>query len=37
MAAYIPKKGDFITVTFDPQSGHEQKGNQSISWTTWRI
>lgn len=23
---YIPKKGDFITVTFDPQSGHEQKG-----------
>jgi len=28
MAAYIPKKGDFITVTFDPQSGHEQKGRR---------
>jgi len=26
--AYIPKKGDFITVTFDPQSGHEQKGRR---------
>lgn len=25
MKAYIPKKGDFIAVTFDPQSGHEQK------------
>jgi mRNA interferase MazF len=28
MAAYIPKKGDFIAVTFDPQSGHEQKGRR---------
>jgi mRNA interferase MazF len=28
MPAYIPKKGDFITVTFDPQSGHEQKGRR---------
>jgi len=26
MANYIPEKGDFITLTFDPQSGHEQKG-----------
>ena len=26
MAAYIPKQGDIITITFDPQSGHEQKG-----------
>src|SRR5512137_435698 len=25
---YIPKKGDFIAVTFDPQSGHEQKGRR---------
>jgi len=25
---YIPQKGDFITVTFDPQSGHEQKGRR---------
>lgn len=28
MRAYIPKKGDFVTVTFDPQSGHEQKGRR---------
>ncbi len=25
---YIPKKGDFITLSFDPQSGHEQKGRR---------
>jgi mRNA interferase MazF len=25
---YIPKKGDFIAVTFNPQSGHEQKGRR---------
>jgi mRNA interferase MazF len=25
---YVPKKGDFIAVTFDPQSGHEQKGRR---------
>ncbi len=24
-SAYIPDKGDFITLSFDPQSGHEQK------------
>ncbi|MDD5093498.1 MAG: type II toxin-antitoxin system PemK/MazF family toxin [Dehalococcoidia bacterium] len=28
MKPYIPEKGDFITVTFDPQSGHEQKGRR---------
>jgi len=28
MRTYIPKKGDFIAVTFDPQSGHEQKGRR---------
>jgi mRNA interferase MazF len=28
MAAYIPKQGDIIAITFDPQSGHEQKGRQ---------
>jgi mRNA-degrading endonuclease toxin of MazEF toxin-antitoxin module len=28
MAAYIPAKGDLIAVTFDPQSGHEQKGRR---------
>ena len=26
MAAYIPRQGDMIAITFDPQSGHEQKG-----------
>jgi mRNA interferase MazF len=26
MADYIPKQGDIIAITFDPQSGHEQKG-----------
>jgi len=25
---YIPRKGDFITLTFDPQAGHEQKGRR---------
>ena len=28
MAAYIPSKGDFVAVTFDPQSGHEQRGRR---------
>jgi len=28
MAAYIPRKGDFVAVTFDPQSGHEQRGRR---------
>jgi mRNA interferase MazF len=28
MTAYIPRKGDFVTVTFDPQSGHEQRGRR---------
>jgi mRNA interferase MazF len=28
MADYVPKQGDIITVTFDPQSGHEQKGRR---------
>jgi mRNA interferase MazF len=26
VAAYTPRKGDFVAVTFDPQSGHEQRG-----------
>ncbi len=26
--SYIPAKGDFIIATFDPQSGHEQKGRR---------
>ena len=28
MPSYIPEKGDFIIATFDPQSGHEQKGRR---------
>jgi mRNA interferase MazF len=26
--ADIPRKGDYISVNFDPQSGHEQKGRR---------
>ncbi len=26
--AYVPQKGDFVILTFDPQSGHEQKGRR---------
>jgi len=28
MAAYAPRKGDFIALDFDPQSGHEQQGRR---------
>lgn len=28
MATYIPQKGDFVALTFDPQSGHEQRGRR---------
>jgi mRNA interferase MazF len=28
MRNYTPDKGDFIILTFDPQSGHEQKGRR---------
>ncbi len=28
MTKYIPEKGDYVTLTFDPQSGHEQKGRR---------
>ncbi len=28
MLNYTPEKGDFIVATFDPQSGHEQKGRR---------
>ena len=28
MKPYVPRKGDFVTVTFDPQSGHEQRGHR---------
>jgi mRNA interferase MazF len=28
MAAYVPRKGDFVALTFDPQSGHEHRGRR---------
>ena len=28
MSRYVPKKGDFVILTFDPQSGREQKGRR---------
>ena len=28
MAAYVPKQGDIIAITFDPKSGHEQRGRR---------
>jgi mRNA interferase MazF len=28
MLAFVPEKGDFITLSFDPQAGHEQKGRR---------
>jgi mRNA interferase MazF len=28
MEPYIPRKGDFVAITFDPQSGHEQRGRR---------
>ena len=28
MAAYVTRKGDFVALTFDPQSGHEQRGRR---------
>ena len=28
MARYIPRKGDLIAISFDPQSGHEQRGRR---------
>src|SRR5262249_55665843 len=28
MRKYVPQKGDFLSLSFDPQSGHEQKGRR---------
>ncbi len=28
MSTYVPRKGDFVAVTFDPRSGHEQRGRR---------
>ncbi len=30
MEAYIPRKGDFLAVNLDPQSGHEQRGRRPV-------
>lgn len=26
--AYVPQKGDFVVLNFDPQAGHEQQGRR---------
>jgi len=28
LAGYVPRKGDFIAITLDPQAGHEQRGRR---------
>ena len=28
MPGYVPQKGDFVILTFDPQAGHEQRGRR---------
>jgi mRNA interferase MazF len=28
MAKYVPRKGDLVALSFDPQSGHEQQGRR---------
>ncbi|MBN1359807.1 MAG: type II toxin-antitoxin system PemK/MazF family toxin [Sedimentisphaerales bacterium] len=28
MPRYVPERGDLVVLTFDPQSGHEQKGRR---------
>ena len=28
MSSYIPQKGDFIVMAFDPHAGHEQRGRR---------
>ncbi len=28
MAVYVPRKGEIMVLTFDPQSGHEQRGRR---------
>ncbi len=28
MVSYIPEQGDIVVLSFDPQSGHEQKGRR---------
>ena len=28
MGGHVPAQGDFVTITFDPQAGHEQRGRR---------
>jgi mRNA interferase MazF len=28
MSEYVPRKGDFVVLTFGPQAGHEQRGRR---------
>ncbi len=28
MRSYVPKQGDLVVLSFDPQAGHEQKGRR---------
>jgi mRNA interferase MazF len=28
MPEYVPRKGDLVALTFDPQAGHEQRGRR---------
>ena len=28
MSTFVPRKGDLIALSFDPQSGHEQRGHR---------
>jgi mRNA interferase MazF len=28
MGTYVPRKGEYVALTFDPQSGHEQRGRR---------
>ena len=30
MVKYIPQQGDIVILDFDPQSGHEQKGQDLL-------
>jgi len=28
MAGFVPRQGDYVSLAFDPQAGHEQKGRR---------
>ena len=34
---YVPQQGDFVSLTFDPQSGHEQKGRRPALVVTHQL